>query len=300
MRSIDLCIDVATATGLEGDVSVAATLHLPQSLPVDAPVELYVAVHGGGHTRGYWHLDYAGFPGYSYAEFVTGQGRALLAIDLLGMGGSTQPQPETLLSRLKVAAASHHVTSWVARGLQDGIWARAPRVVITGIGHSIGGMMVITQQAEHRSFERLAVLGWANQRLVLGGMDPADLAASIEPGYLAAPRQEMRPFFYGPDVPLGLIEVDEAHCSLTPACLGRDALLPGIVHAAAASITTPVFLMYGSTDTSPDPINEVPFFRSSPDVTLMVLADTAHCHNLARRRRVLWNRFEGWVNGLPV
>lgn len=298
MRTIELRIDVAAVTGIPG-TEVAASLHLPDALS-DAAIELLFCVHGGGYTRGYWHPAFEGFPGYSFAEHLTARGRTVLAIDLLGMGESSKPEPETLLSRAKVAAASHQAVTQIVRGLQDGRWARAARVIVTGIGHSIGGLMVITQAAGHPSFDRVAVLGWSNQPMVLGDTDPATLAASITPGYLASPRQTMRALFYAADVPLALIEADEACGTKTPACLGRDALTPGIVHAASAAIASPVFVMHSDVDTSPAPHGEVAFFSGSCDVTLMVLEDTAHCHNFGVLRHRLWDRLDRWIDSLPL
>jgi pimeloyl-ACP methyl ester carboxylesterase len=260
---------------------------------------LLVCLHGGGYTRAYWHPNFPNFPGYSFAEYFCARGRMVLAIDLLGMGESTKPEPETLLSRAIVVAANHQVTVEIAAGLQNGTWGRARGITVTGVGHSIGGMMAITQQAAHGSFDRLAVLGWANQPLVLAGLDPAELAASIAPGYLASPREKMRPLFYAPDVPQALIEADEAAGSTTPACLGRDALRPGIVHEASASITVPVFVMHGAIDTSPNPQGEIAFFSASNDITLMRLPETAHCHNFATLRRRLWDRLDSWIAALP-
>jgi len=299
MRSIALTIDVSASTGLE-EASLAACLHLPDTVPEGLPLELLVCLHGGGYTRGYWHPAFADFAGYSFAEDFSARGHAILAIDLLGMGESFKPEPETLLSRAMVAAANHQATTDVVRGLQDGSWAKAAAVTVTGVGHSIGGMMVITQAAAHQSFARVAVLGWANQPMVLGDADPAMLARAIEPGYLATPRLMMRALFYAPDVPLALIEADEAAGSTTPSCLGRDALTPGIVHQASAAIACPVFVMHGAIDTSPDPHGEVAFFKGSNDVTLMVLPDTAHSHNFAQRRHALWDRLNGWIAATPV
>jgi pimeloyl-ACP methyl ester carboxylesterase len=159
-------------------------------------------------------------------------------------------------------------------------------------------MMVITQQAAHESFDRLAVLGRANEPMLLGDTDPATLAATIQPGYLMTPRAVMRALYYAADVPLGLIEADEAIASPTPACLGRDALQPGIVHDAAAAITCPVFLMQGSVDTSSNPRREPAYFKRSDDITFMLLRDTAHCHNFAGLRHVLWNRLDRWIESL--
>jgi pimeloyl-ACP methyl ester carboxylesterase len=299
MRTHDLRIDVERSTGLAG-AEIACSLHLPDDPPMDAPGELLVCLHGGGYTRAYWHPNFPNFPGYSFAEHICARGRAVLAIDLLGMGESVKPEPETLLSRAIVAAANHQVTAEISAGFRNGRWGRMRRLATTGIGHSIGGMMVITQQAAHQSFDRLAVLGWANQPLVLAGLDPAVLAASIAPGYLASPREKMRPLFYAPDVPEALIETDEAAGSTTPACLGRDALRPGIVHEESAAITVPVFVMHGSTDTSPNPHGEAAFFRASNDITLMRLPETAHCHNFATLRHRLWDRLDSWIVAFPA
>ena len=58
--------------------------------------------------------------------------------------------------------------------------------------------------------------------------------------------------------------------------------------------------MHGEIDTSPDPHGEVAFFKASPDVTLMVLERTAHCHNFATLRHRLWDRLDGWVTSTPT
>ena len=299
MQTIELRLDVATVAGITG-TEVAASLHLPDLLPAGAPLDLLACLHGGGYPRSYWHAQFDGFSGYSFAEWFTARGRAVLALDHLGMGESSKPEPESLLSRAKVAAANAHGFAEVARRLAAGEWGPVGTVSITGVGHSIGGMMIITQDAAHRGMDRVAVLGWSNQPMVLGDVDPADMIAALQPGYLASPRAALRPFFYGPDVPLALVEADEANCSLTPSCLGRDALTPGIAHDAAAAITVPVFVMQSDTDTSPDPWGEPAYFRSSRDVTLMVLEDTAHCHNFATLRHKLWQRLDRWIESTPA
>jgi hypothetical protein len=57
--------------------------------------------------------------------------------------------------------------------------------------------------------------------------------------------------------------------------------------------------MHGAVDTSPRPHAEVGYFRASPDVTLMVLPETAHCHNFATLRHRLWDRLDSWISSLP-
>jgi pimeloyl-ACP methyl ester carboxylesterase len=294
MQSSELQIDVAAITAISG-AKVAGSLHLPDTRDRADPLELLVCVHGGGYTRRYWHPMFAAFPGYSFAEYMTERGYGVFAFDLLGMGESSQPEPESVLNRTKIAAASEYATRAAVEKLDS------DRVVLTGIGHSIGAMMAITQQAAHRTFDRLAVLGWANQPMVLGDVSPETLANSLQAGYQPRPGGGvLRALFYAPDVPVALIEADEAIGTTTPYCLARDALVPGIVHAAAAAITCPVFVMHGEIDTSPNPHAEVPFFKGSHDVSLMVLEASAHCHNFATLRHRLWDRLDGWIGSLPL
>jgi len=299
MRSHDFRVDVASAAGLRAAAHVAATLHLPDVLQEGAELPLLFCLHGGGYRRIYWDLPFGSQGDYSFARYFTGRNKAVLAIDLLGMGESSQPDPESELSRLQIAAASARALQYAVGALRDGTWARASQVSVTGVGHSIGGMMIITQAAGHEGLDRVAVLGWANQPMVLGDTDPATLRADLIPsGYLPSPRQALRKLFYLPDVAASLIEADEALGTRTPSCLGRDALTPGIVHGAAAQIRVPVMVVHGMVDTSPDPHGEMAYFKGSTQLALNVLEGSAHCHNLATTRRLHWQRLDRWIDSL--
>jgi pimeloyl-ACP methyl ester carboxylesterase len=301
MKSQDVVFDVTAATGLEEQVSIMGTLHLPEDCGKSEKLDLLLCLHGGGYRRAYWDFPCMGAAEYSFARFFTSQHKAVLALDQLGMGDSSKPQPESKLSRASIAAANAHSLAQAVQRLTDGTWASAAAISVTGVGHSIGGMMIITQAATHRGLDRVAVLGWANQPMVLGDTDTAKLSATLIPsGYLPSPRPALRKLFYLPDVPPAVIEVDEALGTETPACLGRDALTPAIVHAAAGQIAVPVLIVHGEVDTSPDPWGEVPFFNSSRDVTLSVLGGSAHCHNLASSRHEHWSRLNRWVDSLPA
>ena len=103
MQSTELMLDVTKATGLDEKVEIAATLHLPDKLP-EGPVQLLLAIHGGGYRRSYWDPGYAG-PEYSFARWFTQRGKAVVAIDMLGMGDSSRPEPESKLTHAMIAAA---------------------------------------------------------------------------------------------------------------------------------------------------------------------------------------------------
>lgn len=288
MQSTELKIDVTPAADLGEPVHLAATLHLPDGMD-EAPTHLLFALHGGGYTRGYWDPAFAD-ASYSFARFFTGRGKAVLAVDMLGMGESSRPEPENRLSRAKISAAH-------AAALAEVRARFGPSISVTGIGHSMGGMMIIDQAATHGAIDRVAVLGWANEAMVLGDTDVATLQAGLIPsGYLAGPRERMRKLFYWPDVPAALILADEAAGSTTPATLGRSALTPGIVHTAAARIAVPVLVVHSEIDTSPAPDKEPGYFSSSPDVELQRLLNSAHCHNFASNRLNHWLALDHWID----
>jgi hypothetical protein len=73
------------------------------------------------------------------------------------------------------------------------------------------------------------------------------------------------------------------------------AMIPGVVAEHAARIEVPVFIGYGVVDVSPDPRAEAGLYCRSPDITTVVLADSAHCHNMASSRHRLWRRLLGWA-----
>lgn len=288
MKSTDMMIDVTAATDIGEPVHIAANLHLPEEMAGDR-MDLIFAIHGGGYTRHYWHPQFAD-ESYSFARFFTDQGKAVLAIDMLGMGQSSTPEPESRLNRAKIAAAH-------AAALAHCVAILECPVSVTGLGHSMGGLMIITQAAAHQGLDRVAVLGWSNQPMVLGDTDVASLEAGLIPsGYLATPREPMRKLFYWPDVPTDLIEADEASGSTTPACLGRDALTPGIVHDASAQISAPVLIVQSEIDTSPAAEREADYFSNSASTELQILEKTAHCQNFASNRKLHWTQINEWID----
>ncbi|ARS26847.1 alpha/beta hydrolase [Sphingomonas sp. KC8] len=301
MRSLDLKFDVTAATGIDEPVHVAGTLHLPDGIADGDPVDLILALHGGGYRRSYWHPTFGEDDGYSFSRFFTDRGKVVLALDHLGMGDSSTPARESKLTRARIAAANAHALAETVRMLGDGTHARAHRVSVTGVGHSIGGMMVITQAAAFPAMHRVAVLGWANQPMVLGDTDVATLSQTLlAEGYIPTPREQMRGLFYLPDVPADIVAADEAAGTPTPSCLARDALTPQIVHDASAAIATPVFVLHSIVDTSPDPWGEAAYFKGSKDVTLSVLEGAAHCQNFATTRREHWERLDRWIASTPA
>ena len=60
----------------------------------------------------------------------------------------------------------------------------------------------------------------------------------------------------------------------------------------------PVLVAFGELDLTRDFTGAAARYRSSHDVTLFVLAGSAHCHNQSASRAVLWDRLAHWARGV--
>ncbi|RAU99663.1 alpha/beta hydrolase [Mycobacterium colombiense] len=291
-----LTFDVGEVTGQPA--SLAATYYPAR----DAAVALLVCLPGGTYSRDYWDLHIPGHHGYSFARFATENGYAVVTIDPLGTGESSQPTGDFGFSDIAAALAR------AVSALPDTIGIHAPPVAVA---HSLGGYLAITQQALFPGYAGLAVLGCTNQHVAPLNLDAAFIARCATPQgraeaateilsalgrpYFEGPREYLQSWFHLPDVPADVVAADaSAAKSVVPRVFGT-AMVPGVVAEHAARIDVPVLVGYGVVDVSPDPRAEAGLYRSSPDITTLVVAGSAHCHNMASSRHRLWRRLLAWA-----
>jgi hypothetical protein len=214
--SYEVRLDVTGTPGVPGDLDVAATVFLPQDIHDGLP--LLVAFPGGGYSRRYYAIEKV--PGYSQAAYHTSQGAVFVAIDHLGVGESSQPDPFSL-SFENLAAANHLAVVHLRTGLQDGSLLHGLTFVpgaVIGIGQSMGACLLTVQQANHRTFDAVAFLGWSaifttfpspeGGRLIFPnpkrGTDLRQFTGLAD----APTPDEFRFGFHWPDEPPELIEAD--------------------------------------------------------------------------------------------
>ncbi|WAC90102.1 alpha/beta fold hydrolase [Mycobacterium sp. Aquia_213] len=285
---------------IEEQASLAATYY-PARNRVAAPAVL-VCLPGGTYSREYWDFHVAGQSGYSFAEFATENGYAVLTVDPLGTGESSKPTRDFDFN--DIAAALACAISALPAATGD----HAPPVAVA---HSLGGYLAITQQALFPSYTGLAIFGCTNQHVAPLNLDPAFIARAATAGgravlaqeilsalpqaYFEGPREHMQSWFHLDDVPADVVAADSVTTkSVVPRIFGT-AMIPGVVAEHAALIDVPVLLGYGAVDVSPNPRAEAALYCSSPDITTFVLAHSAHCHNMASSRLRLWQRLLTWT-----
>jgi alpha-beta hydrolase superfamily lysophospholipase len=296
--------DTLPAAATEGArVAISGWLFFPDDLALlgARPVTITLGA-GGSYDKRYHHAQIDGFPGYSAAEHLAALGNIVLLHDHLGVGESTRLPQQAKATRQVVALANHAAVSQFHDRLRAGALHPAlppmPDFARIGGGHSMGGMLAIIQQAEHRSYDGVMVLGYTAEgvHFTMGGqkLRAADFIPTDGPDYTRNDRAGLHEGFHWDDVPAAVIAADDLLAVETPACIGLDSIRTHIVRDEAARIDAPVYICLGERDVSPDPHAEPAYYRSSRDVTLHILPRSGHCQTFASTRRQMWNRMHHW------
>jgi pimeloyl-ACP methyl ester carboxylesterase len=277
---------------------------------------LWVCIPGGGINRQYFDLDVAGQgAAFSMARHLAAEGDLVATVDPPGVGGSDTPDDGYTLTPHVVA----DVLAAAIEGLQqdlghDGIagteLGSVPPRATVGLGHSAGALLVSLQQARHRSYDVVALLGFSGSGLpgvlteeelryagdpeqftqVLGALTKARFgdplpewsnssAGQLEPNAVAA----------HVDVALG------AASSRLLALVGMTAIMPGSVQPELDELRVPIFAALGEHDLG-GTLDVLPSqLSASRDLTLFLLEGAGHTHNVAVNRRILWDRVARWA-----
>ena len=83
------------------------------------------------------------------------------------------------------------------------------------------------------------------------------------------------------------------------ALVGLSSMIPGTAAPALAQIDVPVLVAHGSRDIAGSIHAVAGLFPASNDITLFVVDDSGHNHNVAPTRRRLWDRLGRWARALP-
>jgi pimeloyl-ACP methyl ester carboxylesterase len=313
-------IDVSSVAPAGATVEVG-DLFLPDVRSDGAgTVDLVVCLPGGGMTRRYFDLPER-LPGrWSMARHLADEfGLAVLVLDHIGVGDSPPPDDPYSLTPRVVAAVHAHVVAEVVSRLGDGepVLGGGPLSVrrVIGLGHSMGAMLIVHQQARHRSYDALALLGFGgaglpehlddDERGYAGDLDELELAlprlvAARFGAALVMPsgRGSADPTFLNPGVgPEPRALLGEATGALL-ALSGLTSMIPGVSDAALAGVDVPVFLGVGQRDIVGDVDRVARLLTSAPSITEVVVPGAGHNHVIADGREVLTDEVAAWILGL--
>jgi len=291
----------------ERGLALAADMYLPEGEA--APVAALFCFPGGGLDRRYFDLA---DEGRSFARALTARGCAVVTIDSLGWGASGRPRDGFALVPEVIAAANACAVEALGAEL-DERWPRLPRI---GVGHSLGALLAIVQQAEHESFDALVLLGAATGGLrqvlsdeELGFADRPE-AARAELVRLARKRSGGEAWFELPAIaragaifgggadPAALAAMRQVGCEVVsvPALFS---MLPGCSAPWAARVRVPIFLGIGERDITGPPHQVPASFPASSDVTLYVQPGAGHSHFAFPSCEQLFERVAAWARSAP-
>jgi hypothetical protein len=183
VRRFELRVDVSHAVPSPGS-ELAVTLVVPHG-DLSGPRNLALAFPGGGYSRGYWDIRWPATECYSEAEYHAERGWLVAAIDHLGVGDSSLPDPSDLTFETLAAAnaaASRAVVDGLRAGtLVDGLGpVEIARSI--GMGQSMGGCLTIVAQAARSPFDAVAILGFSGIQTVLPSPEGGVEVEHIERG----------------------------------------------------------------------------------------------------------------------
>jgi pimeloyl-ACP methyl ester carboxylesterase len=313
-------VDVSDVVLIPGRHVVRGVLHAPSD-PTSLPPQplVWCCLPGGYCTSAYFDLDVGGDDtSYSMAAHLADACCLVLALDHLGTGASSPVDDNFLVTPEVLATTSHAAFTALLGRLQEGslIPDLAPvgAPIPIGLGHSMGAMIAIIGQARYGTYSAVVNLGgggagqpdhlhdpgWATWDLALLRASLVELARQQFNGAPAQLAGDRPGIFHAADVPPPVLAAFRAQLTnLLPSC-ALASILPSFSDPERGEIAVPLFLGFGQHDLSQVPHESVPRFRSSPDITLVVLAGSGHCHNQAGNRQQLWDRMLDWAQSTPL
>jgi hypothetical protein len=257
-----------------------ATVIAPDQ-PADTVVFCYP---GGGYGRGYYDLrpDHS-LADHSQAEHHARHGCVVVAVD----HAATEPTGLVTVGRRNAVVAAELLGTLRTDGVLG------PHATVVGLAQSMGAAVLTVHQAECRTFDAVALLGWSAGHTTLP--DPP-------PGIGVRSREHYRWAYHWDDEPAWLVDADigphyperapdrPPWGSATRPVSLADVLRPGCVTPWAARLDVPVLVGLGARDVCADPAGEPANYPASPRVEVARFERVAHMHNFGPGRVAMWDR----------
>lgn len=268
---------------------------------------LQVVVHGGTYDHEYWDASTLHGVDYSYARHMAERGYAVLALDMLGTGESSQPPGDFV----NLAESSGAIAQILAQVREPGHPCAHTFDKVALIGHSIGTITSIYSLGRHGPLvDALVATGWAHVPRVIP-VDPSAFEQPLQRASVVFPADfRTRLFYHLPTTDPAIIQYDNDHLANgLPRALMLDVVGlmtalgigdPAQIKAASLvdRVAVPVLVQLGQYDLiAPSSLaaQEGSFFGASPGVTVQTLADIGHDFNLHLNHLSSWHKIDAWL-----
>ena len=309
MRTLPVSVELPN----EAPLHIVAEIFAPATL-ASPPIAL-VCLPGGGMNRRYYDLQ-ADDDSFSFARQMTARGFIVIVIEHLGVGDSRRPVDSYALTADLITQANADATAALLVQLRDGSllpqFGPLPALRSIGVGHSMGAMFTITQQAAQAQHAAIAVLGFSTRglpeyvspKVIELAKEPALIRAQVADRarkMFVADYPEIKPspaansIFAGSSAdPRGVEAIKAARAPLLPVP-AFFSMVPNNVGPEAALVAVPVFIGVGDKDMVGPPHLVPQAFTASQDVTLYIQPGAGHSHFLFASRTQLFERLAAWA-----
>jgi pimeloyl-ACP methyl ester carboxylesterase len=300
---------------------IAVELFWPGNLRLARTPKMLACLPGGGMNRRYFDIGGDDLGRFSFARHMAAEGYVVACVDHLGVGESTRPADGFILTPNLLAAANSDVTRQLASGLRNGSLVpelpSLPDLQTIGVGHSMGAMLTVLQQAGDPTHAGLVLLGFSNRglpdylptqaRALIGAPDTiADRIAGIARQLHATPYGDLQPspgsstMFHGAKAERVAVEALKLARDKLLVVAGLQSIIPEGLTPQLATIDTPVFLAVGDHDIAGPPHAIPASFPASRDISLLILKDTGHAHFIFPSRCTLFRKIADWIATLAA
>jgi len=254
---------------------------------------------GGGLTKDYFDLA----EDFSFTQRMMALGYSVITMDHLGIATNALPSdypyytPRQAVSHLNTA-----LESWNISG------------PIIGIGHSMGGMMVMLMQGNHSSFKALGLFGSSAGGLDWGLSEEEKKYINDEEAFkhdleklslakfgTAFTRAGGGPsgasIVFGGENPGITQRLREISCEMNSAS-AMMSMMRGSFKSEVEAIDVPIFFAFGDHDIGIPPQDALKDFINAPSTELVVLENTGHNHFAFKSIEALCEKLNHWASNL--
>jgi pimeloyl-ACP methyl ester carboxylesterase len=305
-------VDSGVSLPGEGPLRIAVEIRQPDAGSAK-PVAL-VCLPGGAMNRRFYDLyatdGSADAMSFSFARQMAARGFTVVMLDYLGLGGSDKPADGYALTPELLTQANANATEAVLSELR----AQQPGLKTVGVGHSMGAMMTVLQQAHHHPHAALALLGFSTRGLpeylspearALAAQGTEAVRAQVvalAQQFFKAPYPVIKGGAESSNLYAGAKADPRAGAVIKPASEpllpvpAFMSMLPGNVAPEAARVDVPVFLGVGELDIAGPPQDIPAAFPASPAVSLNIWPGTGHSHFLFASRQQQFETLAAWID----
>ncbi len=254
---------------------------------------------GGGLSKDYFDLA----PEFSFTDRMCALGYDVITMDHPGIASNPMPDSHIFYTPRDTAG-------YMAKALKQ-LDIQNP---IIGIGHSLGGMMIMLMQGLHAPFKGLGLFGSS-----AGGLDwgltedekayinkPENFARDIEALSLAKFGRSMIPAGNGPSgesIVFGgeTTELNQRLCDVACEMNAAGAMMSmmrGSFRKEAEAIDVPLFFAFGDHDIGIPPKDVPKAFINAPSTQTVILDTTGHNHFAFSSIEPLCKKLDTWITKL--